>query len=204
MCVLGVGEQRLPLLPDKRVSVAHERQSPWAAPMRIPPGPRWPACHPPASAQPLTWGLSMYQRRQLARVSRIKYLRRNLPLFSFSSISRNPQIRFCRSTYGIPGLCSHHPAWQEGGRQGEDSGVGPASGPVGTSLRLDSPLRGTRLALSHQLPSPWHPTVHPRRPWTPLPIPSIRSHPNPLTCIHLTLPGLYCMPRRHTVHSQRT
>lgn len=138
MCVLGVGEQRLPLLPDKRVSVAHERQSPWAAPMRIPPGPRWPACHPPASAQPLTWGLSMYQRRQLARVSRIKYLRRNLPLFSFSSISRNPQIRFCRSTYGIPGLCSHHP---------ETSARLPSPQP-GQSLRGRCPSARTRREVS--------------------------------------------------------
>lgn len=45
-----------------------------------------------------TCGLSMYQTRLPCCVSRMKYRRRNLPLFSNSSMSRKPQMRFCRST----------------------------------------------------------------------------------------------------------
>lgn len=53
------------------------------------------------STASLTWGLSMYHSRFPWSVSRMKYRRRNLPLFSISSMSRKPQMRFCRSTYGI-------------------------------------------------------------------------------------------------------
>lgn len=43
----------------------------------------------------------MNQSRLPCCESRMKYRRRNRPLHSFSSMSRKPQIRFCRSTYGI-------------------------------------------------------------------------------------------------------